>query len=161
MNAYTTAGIDLAANTTYFLLLDSSVGGQLDVRNTDSDNEDSGGQSGWSIADGSVYRNRDNTGDWIDFGDSKKIAIKGYAKDDTTLSTDATLSALALEDFDGDPITLDRELRTRLCGGLHRNGGELRHCRPTVTATTRSAFGRDGRVQGRRRQSRSRTPTRI
>ena len=114
VNAYTTAGIDLAANTTYFLLLDSSVAGQLDVRNTDSDNEDSGGQSGWSIADGSLYRNRDTTGGWTDFTNSKKIAIKGYAKDDTTLSTDATLSALALEDFDGDPITLNETFASNL-----------------------------------------------
>ena len=80
VNAYTTAGIDLAADTTYFVLVDSSSTAVNRVQNTASDNEDSGGQSGWSIADGSVYRNRDNTGGWTAFGDSKKIAIKGYAK---------------------------------------------------------------------------------
>ena len=62
------------------MLVDSSSFANNRTQNTASDNEDSGGQSGWSIADGSVYRNRDNTGGWTDFGESKKIAIKGYAK---------------------------------------------------------------------------------
>ena len=84
LNAYTTAGIELAANTTCFLLVDSSSAAQNRLQNTASDNEDSGVQSGWSIADGSVYRNRDTTGGWTDFGESKKIAIKGYAKTVTT-----------------------------------------------------------------------------
>ena len=85
VNAYTTAGIELAADTTYFVLVDSSSTAVNRVQNTASDNEDSGGQSGWSIADGSVYRNRDDTGGWTDFGESKKIAIKGYAKAQPTL----------------------------------------------------------------------------
>ncbi len=87
VNAYTTAGIALAANTTYFVLVDSSSTVINRLQNTTSDNEDSGGQSDWSIADGSVYRNRDNTGGWTDFDESRKIAIKGYAKDTLVSNT--------------------------------------------------------------------------
>ena len=81
LNAYTTAGIDLAANTTYFVLLDSDSAANNRLQNTASDNEDSGGQSGWSIADGSVYRNRDTTGGWTDFGESKKNRDQGLRQD--------------------------------------------------------------------------------
>ena len=84
INAYTTAGIDLAANTTYFLLVNSSSAANNRVQNTTSNNEDSGGQSGWSIANGSVYRMRTSTGSWTAFDDSKRIAIKGYANTSTT-----------------------------------------------------------------------------
>ena len=84
LNGYTTAGIDLATNTTYFVLLDSSSASNNRVQNTTSNNEDSGGQSGWSIADGSVYRMRTSTGSWTAFDDSKRIAIKGYANSSTT-----------------------------------------------------------------------------
>ena len=114
LNAFTTTGIDLAAGTTYFVLVDSSTTDSNNLQNTVSDNEDSGGQSGWSIADGSVYRLRAITGSWTDFAQSKKIAIKGYANGGTTLSTDATLSALALEDFDGDAITLNETFASTL-----------------------------------------------
>ena len=103
LNAFTTTGIDLAAGTTYFVLVDSSSAANNVLRNTAGDNEDSGGQFGWSIADVSVYRSRTSTGGWTDFDHSKKIAIKGYAKGGTTLSTDATLSALEVDGVPLDP----------------------------------------------------------
>ena len=83
LNAYTSsAGIDLAASTTYFVLVDSSNDSQNNLQNTASNNEDSGGQSGFSIANGSVYRARAaaTTVHWTSYAQSKKIAIKGYAK---------------------------------------------------------------------------------
>ena len=86
LNSYTTSGIDLAASTTYFVHVDSSSGIVNRLENTASNNEDSGGQSGWSIADGSVYRARAFTsGAWVSYINSKRIAIKGYAK--TTTNT--------------------------------------------------------------------------
>ena len=93
LSSYTTSGIDLAASTTYFVHVDSSSGIVTQLQNTPSDNEDSGGQSGWSIADGSVFRARDvTTGAWQTFDHSKKIAIKGYAKTGTnTAPTVATV----------------------------------------------------------------------
>ena len=81
LNSYTTSGIDLAASTTYFVHVDSSYDVTNRLQNTASNSEDSGGQSGWSIADGSVYRARAvTTGAWTHYIHSKKIAIKGYAK---------------------------------------------------------------------------------
>ena len=61
-----------------------------------------------------------------------------------TLSDDATLSALALSG-----VTLRPDLRIGH-GGLHRNGGERRH--GDHGDGDPDAFGRDGRLQGRRRQ---------
>ena len=83
LNSYTTSGIDLAASTTYFVHVDSSSNDNNFLQNTASNNEDSGGQSGWSIADGSVHRNKDGTGTWLAYPRSKKILIKGSAKTNT------------------------------------------------------------------------------
>ena len=81
LNSYTTSGIDLAANTTYHVVVDSSSANTSNLQNTGSSSEDSGGQSGWSIANGSLFRDRLATiGQWQPFDDSRKLAIKGYAK---------------------------------------------------------------------------------
>ena len=82
-NSYTTSGIDLAASTTYFVHVDSSSADNNFLQNTTSSNEDSGGQSNWSIADGSAFRGRNLTGAWDTYANSKKILIKGYAKANT------------------------------------------------------------------------------
>ena len=60
LNTFTASasGIPLAKGTTYYVLVDSSSGGHNFLRNTASDGEDSGGADGWSIADGSLYRNK-------------------------------------------------------------------------------------------------------
>ena len=87
VNEFTTTGIELAANTTYFVLVDSSSSDANSLQNTGSDGEDSTSASGWSIADGSLYRSRGGTGSWTNFGDSKKIRINGSAK--TTAGTNA------------------------------------------------------------------------
>ena len=93
LNSYTTSGIDLAASTTYFVHVDSSSGFSNHLQNTASNDEDSGGQSGWSIADGSVYRARAvTTVTWASHIQSKKIAIKGYAK--TTTVTAPTVATV-------------------------------------------------------------------
>ena len=68
-------GIKLAASTTYFFVIDFSVTGPR-LRNTASDGEDSGGASGFSIADGSRYRGY-SLGGWLGWHESKKIRING------------------------------------------------------------------------------------
>ena len=75
-------GIDLEAGTTYWFMLDlrRAVNGSNSVRNTNSDNEDSTGESGWSIADSSLYRNRNDSGGWISLGASKKLRINGHIR---------------------------------------------------------------------------------
>ena len=85
VHSYTSSGIDLTASTSYFVVVDSSSTTENKLRNTRANAEDSGGQSGWSIANDSVFRNRGlTTGVWTTFAESKKLAIKGYAKTDTT-----------------------------------------------------------------------------
>ena len=60
VHAFTTRGIALAAETTYFVVIDS-VGGVtgllLSINNTTSDAQDPGKAPGWSIGDDSLYRN--------------------------------------------------------------------------------------------------------
>ena len=110
LNSYTSSsGIDLAASTTYFVIVDSSSGERNSLQNTASDSEDTGGQSGFSIANGSVYRTRTaTTGAWTAYTQSKKIAIKGYAK----TATDTTAPAFASAAANGTSlvITFDEDL---------------------------------------------------
>ena len=97
----TGAGIDLTDNTPYFVVLDVSTGGTrgVQVSNTNSNDEDAGAAPGWSIADGSIYRGRESTtGTWTSFAQSRRIAVKGYAKSNAATMSDATLSNLALSD---------------------------------------------------------------
>ena len=90
LNSFTTTGIDLAASTTYFVVVDSpGAAAASQLRYTGSDNEDSGGQSGWSISDVSVFRLATGVSSWPGSNNtSMKIAIKGYAN--TSTNTPAT-----------------------------------------------------------------------
>ena len=79
--AFTTRGIALAADTTYFVVIDtiSDINAfyRFFTKNTRSDNQDPGSASGWSIGDGSLYRDWDSSGSWTSFGNSKKIRVNG------------------------------------------------------------------------------------
>ena len=75
-------GIALAAGTTYWVLTDTTTGQSntsLRMALTDSNNEDSGAATGWSIADGGRWRTW-NTTAWTASSDSRQIEIHGYAK---------------------------------------------------------------------------------
>ena len=78
-------GIDLAANTRYWLVLDvSTPNSSAEVRITDAgaDAEDSGGAAGWSIADTLIWRSRTSTS-WASpnaNSSSVALAIHGHAK---------------------------------------------------------------------------------
>ncbi|MDE0163033.1 MAG: hypothetical protein OXL98_15000, partial [Acidimicrobiaceae bacterium] len=78
---FTSAGIDLEANTTYFLVIDisSSEAGSR-MRATASDYEDVGRLSGWSIADGASTRPFGSTGAWTTDSSSLKISLRGASK---------------------------------------------------------------------------------
>ena len=75
----TTTGIALAANTTYFVVLEFKSGvATTTYDRTNSDSEDTGAAAGWSIGDGSLWDfsgvldwDRTSTSSW-------KIAIHGY-----------------------------------------------------------------------------------
>ena len=83
LNSYTTAGIDLQANTTYFVVNHGRLEWEPNLLlDTASTNEDSGGQLGWSIADSALSKVRTESA-WGHYARPLKIAIKGYAKDGT------------------------------------------------------------------------------
>ena len=77
VNEFTTSGIELAANTTYWVVVDSTGGGSVQWEGTASDSEDSTA-SGWSIADESYDRPYD--GDtWSSYTDPFKFRVNGTA----------------------------------------------------------------------------------
>ena len=84
---FTHSGIDLAASTTYFIVVDVSTSSSFNViHNTDSDAEDTGGATGWSIGDSSLYRGFGSTGSWTTWAQSKKISMTGTVTGGTTNS---------------------------------------------------------------------------
>ena len=81
VNAFTTRGIALAASTTYFVVIDrvgGNTGPLLSINNTAPDAQDSGRASGWSIGNGSLYRDWASSGSWTSEGQPLKIRVKGY-----------------------------------------------------------------------------------
>ncbi len=75
------AGIDLAANTTYFVMFDmGSNQAQASIRATASDSEDSGALAGWSIGDSTLRRGFASTGTWTTEGESLKLSLGGVSK---------------------------------------------------------------------------------
>ncbi len=95
-------GIDLAANTTYFAVLDVSSGGVLNFLALEaSDAEDPGAAPGWSVADRS--RSRGNLAStWpvtANVPETLRIALHGH-------STDTTAPALQSLSVSGSTLTL-------------------------------------------------------
>ena len=82
-NSYTSAGIDLEANTTYFVFIDvtGQTGNHHRISNdiTDSDNEDLAKSAGWSVANGSLTRQFEASS-WDSRTFSWKMAIRGVVK---------------------------------------------------------------------------------
>ena len=77
---FTSSGIDLDPNTTYFVDWESSSGTtSTEYRRTNSDNEDSDSATGWSIGNGSVYRDTSSQA-WQTSSTSMKMEIHGYEK---------------------------------------------------------------------------------
>ncbi len=81
-NSFTHSGVALAANTTYWAVLDVTLvllPGANTIQNTASDAEDAGGADGWTIADDGHYRTWNTSGAWTSFSQSRKITIHGTA----------------------------------------------------------------------------------
>ena len=75
-------GLDLAASTTYWFVIDITAGstGRNSLRNTASNDEDDGDASGWSIANNGHWRSFTSNSNWMSFTQSRKIRINGVAK---------------------------------------------------------------------------------
>ena len=81
-NSFTHSGVALAANTTYWAVLDVTLvllPGANTIQNTASDAEDAGGADGFTIADDGHYRTWNTSGAWTSFSQSRKITIHGTA----------------------------------------------------------------------------------
>ncbi len=81
-NSFTHSGVALAANTTYWAVLDVTLvllPGANTIQNTASDAEDAGGADGWTIADDGHYRTWNTSGAWTSFSLSRKMTIHGTA----------------------------------------------------------------------------------
>ena len=85
------SGATLDASTTYFVV--ASGAGTSRLRRTDSDDEDSGKASGWSIGDIGHWQNPGAGATWQQSStQSIKIAVKGTAVADTTAPALSTMS---------------------------------------------------------------------
>ena len=98
LNTFTAlANATLDKETDYIVVVEGA-GADFDdsfsVALTDTDDEDSGAASGWSIASGRLSQRNDIA--WIVSAGVFRIEIKGTVDGGTVLSTDAILSALAL-----------------------------------------------------------------
>ena len=119
----TTPGIDLAAETTYLFQIGGTSGAANGLQATNSDGEDSGGASGWSIANNSISRNNGSDGSWTSSSSEQlKIRINGAEKSTNRPATGApeitgtpqvgqTLSASIgdIADSDGLPATFPED----------------------------------------------------
>ncbi|MDE0320713.1 MAG: hypothetical protein OXI97_12630 [Acidimicrobiaceae bacterium] len=81
--AFTSDGIDLNANTTYFLMIDMAASYSTSgLVSTDSDGEDAGALPGWSIANGGRKRVWNSTGQWGSTNnlETLRVALGGTVK---------------------------------------------------------------------------------
>ena len=89
-----TGGITLSANTKYYVVIESSTSAGTWISNTNSDDEDAGAGSGWSIADKSRYKAKEGntltSGTWLEWEQARKIRING------SISSNATMAASAI-----------------------------------------------------------------
>ena len=97
-------GATLEAETSYWVVFENeSTGATSDnhyrVVTTDSDAQDAGAASGWSIADDGLRRLRDD-GAWNTRSEALRIAVEGIIR------PDAGLASLKLEDLDENPVPL-------------------------------------------------------
>ena len=101
VNTFTASGsgVALAGNTTYFVVVDSSSLTDNELGNAASEFEDGDKAPGWSIADTSLFRNRDGTGEWQSSADARKIRINGTLAE--PVQTPATGTA-AISGGDGE-----------------------------------------------------------
>ncbi len=98
-------GINVAPNTTYFVVLDSNLtGGGTNIRTATSDLEDSGGKSGWSLGNVHLTRPADSSGSWSPDAEmsSLNVTVRGAVNQAEAISHD-----LELEVEEGGTVTFE------------------------------------------------------
>ena len=117
--------VTLLGSTTYWVAAEGAGTWTL----TSSFSEDGTSATGWSIADGYEFRTAGSASNFVTFGGSFQIRVNGTTVA-TTTSSDATLSALALEDASDDSaITISP---------VFASGTTSYTADPWITAWTRS-----------------------
>ncbi len=124
-NSFTHSGVALAANTTYWAVLDVTLvllPGANTIRNTASDAEDAGGADGWTIADDGHYRTWNSVGAWTPFGQSRKITIHGTAVETVETETFVANTGQA----DAGSVNLSNDIAQAFTTGSNSFGYSLR-----------------------------------
>ena len=124
-NSFTHSGVALAANTTYWAVLDVTlvlVPGANTIQNTASDAEDAGGADGWTIADDGHYRTWNTSGAWTSFSQSRKITIHGTAVETVETETFVANTGQA----DAGSVNLSNDIAQAFTTGSNSFGYSLR-----------------------------------
>ena len=102
-NTFTHSGIDLKANTTYYVWFEVTGQGNGEgvIGRTTSNNEDSGALLGWSIGDDGEERDW-NIATWSSDTVIPVFAIEGYAKEPTTTPTVDLVRVVSAPTHDSD-----------------------------------------------------------
>ena len=85
------ANTTLDASSTYFILLQG--GSLVFVERTNSDSEDTGGQSGWTVLDAGHYRNAASTFAFLNVAEAKQIRVNGTAASNGVLAAPANFTS--------------------------------------------------------------------
>ena len=148
-NSFTASGngIDLAANTTYYVLIDLGAENTAAyLKSTKDHGEDSNPAAGWSIEDGSYLRaTSSTTTTWTSLGTHNlKIRVNGYAKVVPVLSSAKVNGTSLVLTFDSNldttskPVasrfTISEDGATRAATAISISGMEVRLTVPAVTA---------------------------
>ncbi len=124
-NSFTHAGVALAANTTYWAVLDVTLvllPGANTIQNTASDAEDAGGADGWTIADDGHYRTWNTSGAWTSFSQSRKMTIHGRAVETVETETFVANTGQA----DAGSVNLSNDIAQAFTTGSNSFGYSLR-----------------------------------
>ena len=97
------ANTTLSASTTYYVVMEGGLAG-FEAARTNSDNEDSSGQSDWSIDNVSNWRSSSSNGSFTTVTSALMIQVNRAGT--TTLSSTTTIPALS---FDSINITVDED----------------------------------------------------
>ena len=135
------SGTTLAAGTTYYVVISTTSSG-ISLSRTEATAEDTGGASGWSIADSRHFFGRSG---WNTTTNPLRMRVNGAAG--AAASTDATLSSLVLNDG-----TNDLTLTPNFASGTTSYMASVDNAVSQITVTPTERLGRFGRVSRRKRR---------
>lgn len=78
-NSFSGSGIRLQPGTTYFVVLDWAPDGSSGPRFIQTVSDEEVGASGWSLSDGSLYREQGETA-WSDNSDAYRVTVRGMPR---------------------------------------------------------------------------------